>query len=103
MTPDKIVAVITRYERRLRDARVPQVRMDPKRTFGSLSKDEHLAHAHFLCGGAKLFARDPDKYDKANRHLTAIQMCLSCADWYTLGELMDHNRPKKAAKMTARK
>ncbi len=103
MTPDKIVAVITMYERRLRDALVPKVRMDPKRTFGSLNKDEHLAHAHFLCGGAKEFARDPEKYGKANRHLTAVQMCLSFAGWYTLEDLMNHNRPKKAPKMTARK
>lgn len=93
MTPERILALINTYEEHLREANVPKVRMDPKRTFEALNRDEILAHAHFLCEGAKQYARDPDKIGKANRHLTAIQMCLSFAGWYTLADLMNHNKP----------
>ncbi|HVU80300.1 MAG TPA: hypothetical protein VHD37_02970 [Candidatus Paceibacterota bacterium] len=93
MTPEKIISVIETYEQRLRKADIPKIRMSPKRTFGSCDKMELLAHAHYLCGGVKEYARDPDKLRKTGSHLTAVQMCLSFADWYTLEELMDHNRP----------
>lgn len=102
MTPEKMVSIIDTYERNLRRAKIREVRMSPKRTFASLGVRKILEHAHFLCNGAKQFALDPQKWGKANRHLTAIQMCLSFAGWYTLEDLMSHNRPK-AAKMTARK
>ncbi|MHB8710609.1 MAG: hypothetical protein ACYC6X_03615 [Minisyncoccota bacterium] len=93
MTPEKIIAVIEMYEERLRRARIRKIRMDPKCTFESLSKGLLLAHAHSLCEGVKEYARDPQKQGKANRHLTAVQMCLSFAGWYTLEDLMNHNRP----------
>lgn len=67
--------------------------MNPKRTFASLSNYELLSHAHFLIDGAKEYARNPEKQRKAGSHLTAIQMCLSFAGWYTLEDLMNHNRP----------
>ncbi len=92
MEPDVIVRVIELYEVRLRKANVPMTRMDPSRTFESLNRKERLAHAHFLCRGAKDYARDPMRQRKAGSHLTAIQMCLSFAGWYTLAELMEHNR-----------
>jgi len=81
------------YEERLQKAGVPKFPMDPKRTFESLTKDEMLAHAHFLCDGVKLFAIDPERQRKAGSHLTSVQLCLSFAGWYTLEELMNHNRP----------
>lgn len=93
MTPSAIVRVIQMYEQRLLEAAVPKKRMDPSRAFSSLSVDEILAHAHYICDGAKEFARDSDKFGKANRHLTVVQMCLGFAGWYTLQELMEHNRP----------
>ncbi len=93
MTPEKIVSVIERYEHELRRMRVPKVRMDPKRTFRMLTRMELLAHAHWLCDGAKGYARDPARQRKAGSHLTAIQMCLSFAGVYTLEDLMNHNRP----------
>lgn len=92
MTPEKIISTIEMYEERLSDASVPKVRMDPRRTFASLSTAERLAHAHFLCSGVKEYARDPQKKRKAGSHLAAVQMCLSFAGWYTLEELMQHNR-----------
>lgn len=88
-----MISIIEMYEKRLRAAGIPKVRMDPKRTFGSLAREEMLAHAHFLCDGVKEYAMNPEKQRKAGSHLTAVQMCLSFAYWYTLEELMDHNRP----------
>ncbi len=93
MTPEKIISVIKMYEKRLRAADVPKERMDPKRTFYALSDFELLKHAHYLCEGVKEYAKDPAKLRKTGSHLTAVQMCLSFAAWYTLEELMDHNRP----------
>ncbi len=93
MTPDKMISIIEGYEARLRAADIPPLRMSPKCSFSSLDKAEMLTHAHYLCEGVKQFARDPQKWGKANRHFTAVQMCLSFAGWYTLEELMEHNRP----------
>ncbi len=93
MHPQKIISVIERYETRLQHSHVPKVRMDIRRTFGSLSPEELLAHAHYLCDGVKQYALDPGRQRKAGSHLTAVQMCLSFAGWYTLEELMLHNKP----------
>ena len=93
MTSDKIISVVEVYEKRLREEGVLKIRMNPERAFGSLSKEEVLAHAHFLCDGVKKFAKEPGRERKTGSHLTAIQMCLSFAGWYTLEELMNHNRP----------
>ncbi len=93
MDGKKIISVIEMYQRKLSGCGVIQERMDPGRTFQSLSQDELLSHAFFLCSFAKEYAADPEKFGKANRHLTAIQMCLSFAGWYTLEDLMNHNRP----------
>lgn len=93
MTLEKIISVIEMYEKRLREESVPKIRMDPKRTFHSTSVAERLAHAHFLCDGVKEYAKDPERQRKTGSHLTAVQMCLSFAGWYTLEDLMNHNRP----------
>jgi len=94
MTPQKIISVIEMYEKRFHAENIPKIRMDPKRTFESLTREERLAHAHFLCDGVKKYALDPEKQRKTGSHLTAVQMCLSFAGWYTLEELMCHNRPE---------
>ena len=93
MNSEKIISIIEMYERRLRKEDIPKIRMDPKRTFASLNKKEILAHAHFLTDGVKEYAKDDSRQRKAGSHLTAIQMCLSFAGWYTLEELMNHNKP----------
>jgi len=93
LTPEKIISVVNMYERRLRAAGVLKKRIDPKRTFASLSKDEILAHAYFLTDDLKEFVSNPEKKRKTGSHLTVIQMCLSFAGWYTLEDLMNHNRP----------
>lgn len=94
MTSEKIISIIEMYEKRLRAEGVPKVRMDPKRTFGSLSKEEALAHAHYLCDGVKKYAADPAKQRKVGSHLTSVQFCLGIAHWYTLEDFMNHNRPE---------
>lgn len=93
MTPEKIIAVIEMYDERLLKYGVTKVRIDPKLTFAEVSYEDLLRHAHYLCDGVKAFARDPEKLGKLNRHLASIQMCLSFAGWYTLEDLMNHNKP----------
>lgn len=95
MTPQKILEVVRMYEARLVAEGVPQKRIPLGQSFGTCTTQEILAHAHYLCEGVKSnFAvrNNAYKHDKANRHLTAIQMCLSFANWYTLEQLMEHNR-----------
>ena len=93
MNSEKIISVVEMYEKRLCKKGIPKIRMNPKRTFASLSKEEMLAHAHFLVDGVKEYAKDNNKQRKTGSHLTVIQMCLSFAGWYTLEDLMNHNRP----------
>ena len=94
MTPEKIVSVIEMYKQRLEAEQIPARRIDVNRSFKNCTTREVLSHAHHLCEGACVYAMDPEKFGKANRHLTAIQMCLGFAGWYTLAELMDHNRDR---------
>jgi len=93
MDPQKIISVIESCETRLQHLHIPKVRMDLSRTFGSLSREQLLMHGHYLCDGVKRYALDPQLQRKTGSHLTAVQMCLSFADWYTLEELMNHNWP----------
>jgi hypothetical protein len=94
MTPQKIITIIEGYEQQLAALGVERQRMDPFRTFASTSMEERLMHAHYLCGaGVKEYAFDPLRQRKTGSHLTAIQMCLSFADWYTLQQLMEANKP----------
>ncbi len=92
MTPEKIISVVEMYETLLLRRGIPKVRMDPKRTFGSMDPLELMAHAHYLCDGVKEYAVNPEQQRKAGSHLTAVQMCLSFANIFTLEELMNHNR-----------
>jgi len=95
MTTEKIISIVEMYEERLQAAGVSKIRMDPSRMFASLSQDEILAHAHFLIDGVKEFVKQPGKEGKTGRHLASIQICLSFAGWYTLDDLMNHNRPDR--------
>jgi hypothetical protein len=93
MTPQKIIAIVKRYEQELAALGVHKKRMDPSRAFSTLSRDEALSHAYYLCDGVQEYAKDPEKAGKTGRHLASIQMCLSFAGLYTLAELMNHNKP----------
>ena len=92
MKTKEVISLVEMYERCFQIEHIPKVRMDPRRTFQSLSKEEILAHAHFLCDGVKEYARDPKRRRKTGSHLTAVQMCLSFAGWFTLDDLLNHNR-----------
>ena len=92
MTPEKIRDVVTFYHSTLTQAGIQPQRINVHSSFGSVSQTALLAHAHYLCEGV-LNMNIAQHYGKANRHLTAVQMCLSFAQWYTLHELREHNRP----------
>jgi hypothetical protein len=93
MVPQKIISLIERYEQELAELGISKERMDPSRTFASLSREEALAHAHFLCSGVKEYAAEPKRKGKTGRHLASVQLCLSFAGLYTLQDLMEHNKP----------
>ena len=93
MTPYKIISLIERYERELTALGIPKERIDPSRSFASLTREQALAHAHYLCDGVKEYALDQQRTGKTGRHLASVQMCLSFAGLYTLDQLMSHNKP----------
>jgi hypothetical protein len=93
MTPEKILTIVAIYEKRLLEEKIFKIRIDPKRTFASLSKEEILSHAYYLIDGIKEYIKTPNKEGKACRHLASVQMCLSFAGWYSLEDLINHNRP----------
>ena len=87
-----ITALVEKYEKLLRDRGIPKKRMDPARSFASLTTEEVLSHAHFLCDRVKKYAGNPGKQRKTGSHFAAVQMCLSFTGWLTLQEMMDDNR-----------
>ncbi|HXV27069.1 MAG TPA: hypothetical protein VD862_03555 [Candidatus Paceibacterota bacterium] len=98
MTTEKILSVVGMYRRRMEAEGIPKRRMDPARYFGSQTRRDLLAHAHFLLDGVEEYAKDTERAGKTGRHLGSVQTLLSVCGWYTLQELMDHNRPDGTAK-----
>lgn len=96
MTPEKIAAVAERYQRMFARKSIEPKRMDTKRTLGSLTPEQQLAHACFLVQMIPVYARDPEKIGKANRHLATVQTILSFRDMFTTDDLMSHNRPDES-------
>lgn len=92
MTPEHMLARTQWYENYLNEEGICKKRMNTTQTFGDLQDIQLLAHAHYLCDNVRRFASDPAEWDKANRHYTALQMCLSFAKLFTLDELMEHNK-----------
>lgn len=93
MTPQKIAQVVQLYSALLQKEGIIPRRIDLNSSFANKSQRELLAHASYLCEQLPSFVFVEDKFGKANRHLTAIQMCLSFAGCYTLNELRVHNSP----------
>lgn len=91
----KILEVAARYRMRFEAENIPKQQMDLKKKLSELSRDEMLAHAHFLLDGIEAYAKARDGEGKCGRHLGFMQAVLSFAGWYSLEELMDHNRPTK--------
>lgn len=92
MKRNKILAITREYVQKLKEAGISPSRFPTNRSFNTATLDEILSHAHYLaCNLQNIHSQT--QYGKLNRHFTAIQMCLSFAGWYTLDELMQHNRP----------
>lgn len=96
MTQEKIQAVVDRYRQQFEANGVPKTRMDLSKSLGSLTSRERLAHAHHLLDGVIEYSKQPGKEGKTGRHLASVQMILSFENWYTLTELMAHNRPDES-------
>jgi len=92
MTPEKIQSIVKMYRKQFEKKGIPKRRMDTKKTLGRLSSQERLAHAHYLLDGIVEFSNNPEKEGKTGRHLASVQMILSFENWYTLEELLAHNR-----------
>lgn len=93
MEVEKIKSIVEVYTLLLTAKGVVAEKIETNRTFGSCTQKETLSHAAYLCENIVKFVDNPEKLGKTNRHLTAIQMCLSFANLYTLEDLMSHNRP----------
>ncbi len=93
MNVELICANVEMYRRLLGEMHIVPERLSVKRTFASASREELLAHAQHLVDYFSVIDLTL-QYGKANRHLTAIQMCLSFAGVYTLGDLLEHKCPK---------
>lgn len=92
MTAKKISDVVALYRRRLEAEGIPKTRFETGRKFSTASHAELLAHAHYLLDGVTKYCEIPGKEGKTGRHLAAAQMCLSFAGWFTLDDLLSHNR-----------
>ncbi len=90
MTPEKIKSVCTLYRNRFEAEGIPKKRMPIDKH--PQVKEEMLAHAHYLLDGILVFANDPENKGKTGRHLGSMQTLLWVAGWYTLEDLMNHNR-----------
>jgi hypothetical protein len=92
MTRTKILEVVALYRQQFVQKGIPKKRMDLKKTLGALTSKERLAHAYYLLDGITEYSGNPLKEGKTGRHLASVQMILSFENWYTLEELMNHNR-----------
>jgi hypothetical protein len=95
MNIHKITHILVEYKTTLEKLGVIPGRILTEKTFKDYAEDSRalLSHALYLVDGALIIAQNKDKYGKLNRHLTAIQMCLSFAGLYSLDDLMTHNKP----------
>ncbi len=93
MDSSTILAVCNMYQKRFDTEGIPKKRMDEKKFFES--KDEMLAHANYLLDGIRGFSVSMSlrNIGKTGRHLGSVQTLLWVAGWYTLEEIMNHNRP----------
>ncbi len=92
MTPEKILSVIANYKEKLQAEGAAPQRLSPKKSFGASSQNELANHAYYLTETVAEHIRN-HKIEKAHRHLGSLQTILSFLRWYSLEELMSHNRP----------
>jgi len=96
MTTEKILEIVEKYQREFENRSISKRRMDVSKTLGQLSSDERLAHAHYLIDGITQYAQIEGEEGKTGRHLASLQMILSFENWYTLEDLMSHNRSNES-------
>lgn len=94
MDMQTIVCATQQYRDTLDDSGIVPQRIDEHSRFADVSVNQLLQHARYLCDSVLDFAQHSDKTHKTNRHYAALQMCLSFAGWYTLGDIMNHSRPQ---------
>lgn len=89
----KIMSVVRDYKALFVEKGVSIQRIETSCKFSEVSEDAVLAHAHHLVENIINFIDDKRDSGKIHRHFAALQMCLSFAGWYSLDDLMNHNRP----------
>jgi hypothetical protein len=90
MQAEEIISLVAFYKNTLESMNVIPERITTSKSFYTYRNNSSalLSHALYLCVEFKSHTKE----DKQNRHLTAIQMCVSFAGMYTLDELMRHNK-----------
>ena len=83
MTIQQILALAYQYGQMLREKGVSPRRMDITKTLGELTSEERLQHACYLADNLPNL-----EFEKANRHLAALQMIMSFEKLFTLEQLM---------------
>lgn len=96
MNTEKIKEVIDKYRQDLEHRQTYPVRMDITKCYVDLTQSQRLNHVHYLLDGLEAFYQDPEKKGKTGRHLGAIQAILCYEGFYSLEELMNHNRPNQS-------
>ena len=92
MEPEKIRSVVALYRTRFEAEGIPKKRMAVEQCCPK-TKEEMLAHAHYLLDGVDEFSRNPEKVGKTGRHLASVQTLLVVTGWYSLEDVMNHNKP----------
>ena len=94
MSPENVLKVVEEiYEPALQELDIPRTNIDPAGTLGSLSAEELLEYAYFLCDVIRDYAKCPSCRDKVNQSFATLQAVLSFADLYTLVQLQEHRQP----------
>lgn len=94
MTPEKVLEVLDVYEAAFKRSDIGkiQVKFDTRLKGAVQTTLFALMHSHGMIDEMRQFVAD-GRMDKVFRWLGFIQGVLWTNGWYTLAELMDHNRP----------
>lgn len=90
MTAERIRRARDEHLQALASNNIPVQRMDIH-SRAPLSRDEMLAHAHYLLVGLEDYMVQ-GRVKKANRHLGSAQTLLRTAGWQSIADLMNVNR-----------
>jgi len=94
MSPENVLKVVEEiYEPALQELDIPRTNIDPAVTLGSLSAEELLEYAYFLCDVVRYYTKCPSCRDEVNQSFATLQAVLGFANWYTCEELKKHRQP----------